>query len=185
MAAQSQLVYGSPPSNLCEMFLRDIAMILVTSQLIKRSLGALRPQCEFSHELTKTIDNLSSLCEGGEPSLSESLLEAGVVLPVWPAGNASAVIKGFISNIPLSVAPAVLAAEVISSLRLLVQHFELKIVLVAEAALLVGQTHLNRTLVKWSAEWRTCGRILRSLTVRVRANAYVADLEGEIASQFT
>lgn len=167
----------SPADNLCDLFLRDVSSLLVTSRLIKRSLLALRPECAFSPEVTKTIDAVVALSDSGEPRLREPLLDAGAVLPVLADGTASAVVKEFIAGIPVKVAPAVLAAEVISSLRLLVQHIELRVMLAAEAAVLVGQTQVSRALLQWSAEWRACAKILRRIMVRVRAKAYVADLE--------
>lgn len=173
------------PNNLCEMFLRDVARLLVTSQLIKRSLIALRPECEFSSELTETLDVVVVLSDGGENCLREPLLEAGAVLPTLTEGTASAVVTGFITSIPIASMPAVLAAEVITNLRLLVQHIELKAMLAAEAGVLVGQTRLSRALLKWSKEWRNCGQILRSVTVRMRAQAYVADLDLNPAPQAT
>lgn len=162
----------------------DVAMILVASQLIQRSLAALRPHCEFSHWLTKTITDLSALCEGGEHSLLEPQLEGRALVPALPQCHASAAIQRFISNISPTWVPAVLAAEVIFSSRHLVQRFELKIVLVVEAAGLVGQTRLNPALVRCSAKRRTCGRIFCSLTGRVRANACVGELEETGSSQF-
>ncbi len=165
------------PDNLCEMFLRDVAALLVTSRLITRSLFALRSECEFSTELTKTIDTVAALSDCGEPYLRKPLLEAGAVLPALPESAASSVVTEFFSSIPVKVTPSVLAAEVISSLRLLVQHIELKAMLAAESAVLVGQNRLSRALLKWAAEWRACGQILRAVTVRIRAKAYVADLD--------
>ena len=184
MSSPTRTAPDSPPSNLCEMFLRDVALLLVTSRLIKGSLFALRPECEFSPELTKTIDTVAALSDCGEPYLRKPLLEAGAVLPALPESTASSVVKEFIASIPVQVSPSVLAAEVISSLRLLVQHIELKVMLAAESAVLVGQNRLSRALLKWAAEWRACGQILRIVTVRVRAKAYVADLDSSATSQF-
>ncbi len=167
----------SPANNLCEIFLRDVSLLLVTSQLVKRSLLALRPECVFSPELTETIDTVVALCESGEPRLHEPLFQAGAVLPVLEESSTSAVVTAFMARIPFGVAPAILAAEVIANVRVLVQHLELKAILAAEGAVLIGQTNLSGALLKWSAEWRSCGQTLRAVTVRVRAKAYVADLE--------
>lgn len=170
--------------NLCEMFLRDVAALLVTSRLVTRSLFALRPECEFSPELTKTIDTVAALSDCGEPYLRQPLLEAGAVLPALPESTASSVVTEFFSSIPVKVTPSVMAAEVVSRLRLLVQHIELKAMLAAESAVLVGQNRLSRALLKWAAEWRACGQILRAVTVRVRAKAYIADLDSSATPNF-
>lgn len=184
MSSQAHLTHDSQPDNLCEMFLRDVAALLLTNGLIKRSLSALRPECEFSTELTKTIDTVTALSDCGEPYLRKPLVEAGAVLPALPESAAGSVVTEFFSSIPVKVTPSVLAAEVISSLRLLVQHIELKAMLAAESAVLVGQNRVSRALLKWAAEWRACGQILRSVTVRIRAKAYVADLDLSATPKF-
>ena len=184
MSSLTRLECPTQPDNLCEMFLRDVALLLVTSQLIKRSLIALRQECEFSRELIIAIDSVVDLSDHGAPHLREPLLEAGAVLPALTEGTASAVVTGFIGSIPVNVPPAVLAAEVIANLRLMVHHIELKAMLAAEEAILVGQASLSRALLKWSKDWRGCGQRLRSVTVRMRAKAYVADLEFSAAPQF-
>lgn len=184
MSSPIHSVIDSQPKNLCELFLRDVAMLLVTSQLIKRSLLAIRPECAFSDEITKAVDTIVVLSDSGEPHLREPLLQAGAVLPILAESTTSAVVTEFMASIPVKVTPAVLAAELTSSLRMLVQHLELKAILAAEAAVLIGQTHLSHALLKWSSEWRSCGQILRTVTVHVRAQAYVADLEGSATPHF-
>ena len=82
---------------------------------------------------------------------------------------------------PAAVAPGILATEVTVNLRLLAQHIELKARLAAEAALLVGQDRIGKALIAWSVEWRNCGGVLRSITARARAQAYIADI-GETAA---
>jgi hypothetical protein len=159
------------------MFLHDLSALLVSNQLVKRSLLTLRPECEFSPELVTPLDTVVDLTDKCETDLRETLEASGAVLPTLAKGTGSAVVTMFMSNLPVRVAPAIFAAEVISNLRLLVQHIELKAALAAEAAILVGQTQLSRSLWNWSAEWRACGRLLRRVTVRVRAHAYVADLD--------
>jgi len=153
-------------------------MLLVTGQLIKRSLATLRTKCDHSTELAGSIDSIVAISDAGEINLREPLLEAGAVLPALSESTASAVVAGFIASIPGDAPPAVFAAEVISTLRQLVQHIELKALLAAETALLVGQASLSRALLKWSGEWRACAQSLRSVTVRVRAKAYIADMAG-------
>ena len=184
MTSLSLTANDAPPDNLCEMFLRDVAVLLVTTSLIKRSLFALRGECEFSSDLIKTIDAVTALSDCGEPYLRKPLVEAGAVLPALPESAASSVVTEFFSCIPVKVAPSVLATEVISRLRLLVQHIELKAMLAAESALLVGQTRLSRALLKWAAEWQDCGHALRGVMVRVRAKACVADLDSSSLSSF-
>lgn len=183
MSSPDYSLAESQPKNLCELFLRDVAMLLVTSQLIKRSLIAIRPEYAFSEELQKALDTIIALTESGEPHLREPLLQAGAVLPELAESSASAVVAGFMASIPVKVTQAVLAAELTSNLRILVQHLELKAILAAEAAVLIGQKRLSHALLKWSAEWRSCGQILRAVTVRVRAQAYVADLDGSVEPQ--
>ena len=184
MPTLTRLRCNAQPDNLCEMFLKDVALLLVTTQLIKHSLIALRPECQFSQELTKAIDTVVALSDCSTPHLREPLVDAGAVLPALTEGTASAVVTGFIASIPVNVPSAVLAAEVIANLRLMVHHIELKAMLAAEEAVLVGQTSLSRALIKWSKDWRGCGQRLRSVNVRMRAKAYVADLEFSVAPQF-
>lgn len=166
-----------PVSNLCEMFLRDVSHLLVTNQLVRRSLQALRPECAFSDELTRTVDAVITLTQKCEGQLRSPLSDAGAILPVLSNGTASAIVTDFLSSIPTRATPDVFVAEIVSNLRLLVQHVELKAMLTAEAAILMGQTALSQALLKWSAEWRACGKTLRRATVRVRAKAYIADVD--------
>ena len=164
------------PANLCELLLRDVASLLVTSRLINQFLRVLRPECGFSPELTATVDDLAVISDSGATRIHPSLVEAGAVLPATADHTTSALITGFLTRLPV-VAPGVLAAEISVNLRLLAQHVELRARLAAETALLVGQSALCRALIAWSAEWRNCGRILRAVSVRARAQAYVADLD--------
>ena len=165
-----------PPVNLCELLLRDVASLLITSQLVNKALLALRPECEFSRELTRTLDTIVAISSSGEKHLHAPLTEAGAVLPPTNDASASLLVTGFFTRLPPTVMPGVLAAEIAVNLRLLAQHIELKPRLAAEEALLVGQDRIGQALVAWSAEWRNCGRVLRSATVRARAQAYIADL---------
>lgn len=164
------------PGNLCEMLLRNMAHILITNQLIKRAMVALRPECESSAELLEVFDDIVALNDRGQHQLGHSLSEAGAVLPILNESSASPVISWFLASIPDRVTPGVMAAEVISNLRLLVQHLELKAKLAAEEAALVGQNSLGLALLDWSAAWRSLGHDLRSVNGRLRAHAYIADV---------
>ena len=164
------------PRNLCELLLRDVASLLATSQLVGRSLYTLRPECAFSPELTETLDSIVTTSKAGESHLHQPLVEAGAVLPPASDAAANALVTGLFTRLPAALAPGVLAAEIAVNLRLLAQHIELKARLAAEEALLVGQNKLCQALIAWAAEWRACGEVLRSATVRARAQAYVADL---------
>lgn len=109
--------------------------------------------------------------------LNPPLVESGAVLPNSTDARESAMLTDFFVRVPSRGAPAVLATEVASNLRLLAQHIELKARLAAEEALLVGQNALCHALMVWAAEWRACGQALRTATVRARTRAYVADVE--------
>jgi hypothetical protein len=165
------------PRNLCELFLRDLASLLVVSRTTSQTLRALRPECEFSDTLTASLDHLAATNEAGETYLRRPLAEAGVLLPNSPENEAGAFISAIFSRVPAGAAPAIFATEIVVNLRLLAQHLELKARLAAEEAMLVGQDLLCSALVAWAAEWRTCSRALRSATLRVRAVAYVADVD--------
>ena len=173
----SRAIFATPPRNLCELLLCDVASLLFTSQFVSRSLLALRPRCEFSRELTATLDSIVALSNGGEIRLQLPLAEAGAVLPQVVDASAGTEVADYFTRAPLAAGPGLLAAEVVANLRLLTQHLELKARLAAEEALLVGQHALGNALVDWSADWHACGHKLRAATVRARAQAYVADLE--------
>lgn len=157
--------------------LRDVASLLQTSQLVGQSVGALRSQCSFSRELTKSINAVVAASEAGEWLLQNPLVEAGAVLPSSDDTMESALLTDFLARLPVQGTPGVLAAEVAVNLRLVVQHIELKARLVGEEAHLVGQNALCDALMKWMKQWRSCSRILRAVTIRARARAYIADLD--------
>jgi hypothetical protein len=169
-------LHSTPPQNLCDLMLRDVASLLFTSQVVGRAIESLRPQCSFSRELTKGINAIMAASEAGEWLLHNPLAEAGAVLPNADDTMESALLMEFLARLPQQGAPGVLAAEVAVNLRLLVQHIELKARLVGEEAELVGQKALCEALMKWMKQWRACSRILRAMTVRARARAYIADL---------
>ena len=173
----SRATFALPPRNLLELLLCDVSSLLFTSKFVSRSLLALRPKCEFSRELTTTLDAIIALSNAGETRLHPSLDEAGAVLPEVIDGAAGTQVADFFTSPPLASGPGLLAAEVAANLRLLTQHLELKARLAAEEALLVGQHALGNALVDWSADWHACGYKLRAATVRARAQAYVADLD--------
>ncbi len=181
MSFLSRSPYPTPPRNLCELLLRDVASLLVTSELVSRALIALRPECRFSRELTQSLDLIVAISDAGQIHLQEPLAEAGAVLPPSHDTSASALVTGFFTRLPTAAAPGILATEVAVNLRLLAQHIELKARLAAEAALLVGQDHIGAALIAWSVEWRNCGGVLRSVSARARAEAYIADV-GESAA---
>lgn len=176
MVSLIQSRHADTPANLCELLLRNVAHILIMNELIKRAMIALRPECEASAELLEVFDDIVALNDRGQQQLGHSLAEAGAVLPVLSEHTASPVISWFLSSIPDRVTPGVMAADVVSNLRLLVQHLELKAKLVAEEAALVGQNGLSLDLLDWSAEWRSLGHHLRSVNRRLRAEAYIADV---------
>lgn len=183
MSFLSRSAYSTPPGNLCELLLRDVTSLVVTSRLISRHLLAFRPQCEFSGELTAILDSIVALSRDGESRLQPALEEAGAVLPESTDTLTGALLADFFTRIPASATPGTLAAEVASNLRLLAQHLGLKALLAAEEAVLVGQNRLSGVLLDWSAEWRACGHTLRAATVRARAQAYVADLPASASAQ--
>jgi hypothetical protein len=168
-------VEATPPRNLCELLLRDVASLLTMSRLISHSLKALRPNCAFSPDLTTSLDTIVATTEAGERLLQNPLSESGTVLPNTPDTDGDALRTDFFTRIPAQAAHDVMAADVDANLHLLAQHLEFKTRLAAEEALLVGQNSLCRALLGWAAEWHACSRALRLATVRTRARAYFAE----------
>jgi hypothetical protein len=146
-----------PPSNPSELLLRDVASLLLTSELISSSLASLKPESEFSCELTALLNSMIALCDEGASRVQQSLMEASVVLPVITDTSASMLICGFFTRLPSGAEPRVFAAEVAVDLQLLAQHVELKARLTSEEAHLVGLEGLSQALADWSGEWRACG----------------------------
>ncbi len=166
-----------PPRNLCELLLRDVSSLLITSHLISRAVKSLRSaDCSFSPELMDTLDSIISASEAGERLLHSPLSDSGAVLLHTPDTCESALLTDFLIRLPARVTPGVLGAEVTAKLRLLAQHVELKARLAAEQALLVGQNALCQALMQWATKWRSCGQTLRYATMRAHAQAYIADL---------
>ncbi|HVU16667.1 MAG TPA: hypothetical protein VHD32_07070 [Candidatus Didemnitutus sp.] len=174
-----------PPRNLRDLFLRDITSLLVTSRVIARSLEALRPECEFSSEVTAEIDELIGTTAEGEVQVREPLNEAGMILPPGDESAAMAQVVSFFTRLPAGAPSAVLATEVVVNLRLLAQHLELKARLAAEEAMLVGQKAISQALLRWARSWCLCGEKLRAATVRTRVQACVADLQEPVATTAT
>ena len=106
MSFLSRSHYTTPPRNLCELLLRDIASLLVTSELIRRALIALRPECKFSPELTRSLDLIVAISDAGQIHLQEPLAEAGAVLPASHDTSASALVTGFFTRCPPPSRPA-------------------------------------------------------------------------------
>jgi hypothetical protein len=175
------LPHGTPPCNLCELFLWDVASLLASSRFIRRTLPAIRPDCAIPDELVAYLDLIVAISKAGESRLQAPLVEAGAVLPATVDHTTPTLVAALRAGAPVAVLPGVRAAELAANLRLLVQHLELKVRLAAEAALLVGQSRLSLALVDWANKWRDCGRTLRAVTIRARARAYVADLEENAA----
>lgn len=171
------------PLNLCDLLLRDVASLIVMSQLINHSLSKLRLKCPFSSELSDTLETMLAISAIGKKRLYPTLVEAGAVLPATSDASSCALVTGFFTRLPQGGNPAVLTVEIMTNLRLLAQHVELRAWLAAESALLVGQRQLSHALVAWSAEWRACGRSLRAATLRARARAYIADLDEGLVGQ--
>lgn len=156
--------FATPPRNLGELLLRDIASLLTTTQLVGRSLETLRPQCAFSSELTTTLDALLATSHAGEDLLNPSLAGSEVELPAVDDASESTLLTDFFVRLPGRVAPGALVADMTRNLRLLAQHIELKTRLAAEEAVLVGQEGLSQALMHWAAEWRSCSGALQRLT---------------------
>lgn len=164
------------PRGLCDLLLRDVASLLLTSRFVSRSLDVLRPECEFSRELTETIDTVIAICEAGEELLHEPLAEAGAVLPLAAENATASLATGLFRRLPAGI-PGALGAEMAVNLRLLAQHLELKSRLGAEEALLAGQERIGNALLDWSAAWRNCGLGLRFASARPRVSGELADIE--------
>jgi hypothetical protein len=167
--------HSNPPGNVSEMLLRDVASLLLTTELISSSLVALRPECAFSSELTLMLNSMITLCDEGETRVQQPLLEAGIVLPTTTDASPSTLITDFFRRLPTAVEPKVFAAEVVINLQLLAQHVELKARLAADEALIVGLDGLNQALDVWCGEWHTCGRQMGRATFRSRPHARISD----------
>jgi hypothetical protein len=169
MSYLTRSTFATPPRNLGELLLHDIASLLTTSQRVGRSLQALRPQCAFSPELTTTLDALLATSDAGENLLTPPLADSEVELPAISDPTESTLLTDFFVRLPGHIMPGALAAEVTGNLRLLAQHIELKTRLTAEEALLVGQEALGDALMRWAAEWRRCSGALQRVTGQFRA----------------
>lgn len=173
MSYLSRRSYLTPPSNLSDLLLRDVASLLLTSELISSSLVALRPECESVEEITVALDAMIALCDEGESRIQQPLLDAGIVLPTTTDTSASTLITGFFTRLPSGDDPR-FAEEVIINLQLLAQHVELKSRLAGEEAMLVGLDGLSQALADWSGEWRTCGHKIGGTSFRKKSRiAYV------------
>jgi hypothetical protein len=153
-----------------------VASLLATSRNLNQSLLSLRPKCEFFSDLTVIIDSMVGILEADAERLSPCLTDAGDDPGVLPDQSVDEVVTDVFARLPVA-AQGIFAAEVAVNLRLLARHLELKTRLAAESALLVGQDILCRILMLSAAEWGRCDRMLRTVTVRARALAYVADLD--------
>jgi hypothetical protein len=179
MSYLSRRSYLTPPNNLSELLLRDVASLLLTSELISSSLVALRPECEFSPELMEMLNTMISLCDEGEVCVQRPLLEAGIVLPTTTDTSASTLITGFFTRLPSADEPQVFATEVMINLQLLAQHVELKARLAGEEALLVGLESLGQALADWSGEWRACGHQIGTTSQRRHSRSpFANNLQG-------
>src|SRR4051812_3163448 len=156
--------HGSPPGNVSEMLLRDVASLLLTTELISSFLVALRPDCEFSSDLTHTLNSMIALCDDGETRVQQPLLESGIILPTTTDASPSTLITDFFQRLPTADDPQIFGAEVVVNLQLLAQHVELKARLAADEALVVGLKGLNEALSSWSDEWHSCARKMGKLT---------------------
>jgi hypothetical protein len=169
MSYLTRSTFATPPRNLGELLLRDIASLLTTSQLVGRSLEKLRPQCTFSKELTATLDSLLATSQAGEELLNPPLAGSDVELPAISDPTESTLLTDFFVRLPGRVTPGALAADVTGNLRLLAQHIELKTRLAAEEAVFVGQEALGHALMMWATEWRNCSGALQRITGQFRA----------------
>ena len=167
------------PRNLCELFVRDLALLLTTSAAISHSLLTLRPECERSpglDDLTRILDRLIATCGSGEACLRRALADAGIDLPGREDAGSGTLVAGFFACLPAQAAPAIFASDLVLNLRLLAHHVGLRARLAAEKAALVGQSGISRTLVNWAGEWQACNRDLRANSLHTHAQAYVADV---------
>lgn len=158
----------SPPGNVSEMLLRDVASLLLTTELISSFLVALRPECQFSPELTHTLNSMIALCDDGETRVQQPLLETGIILPTTTDASPSTLITDFFQRLPTAADPQIFGAEVIVNLQLLAQHVELKARLASDEALIVGLDGLNAALNSWSNEWQTCAKEMGKLSVQFK-----------------
>lgn len=163
--------HTSSPSNVSEMLLRDVASLLLTTELISSFLVALRPECEFSSNLTHTLNSMIALCDDGETRVHQPLLETGIILPTTTDASPSTLITDFFQRLPTAADPQVFGSEVVVNLQLLAQHVELKARLAADEALIVGLDGLNEALSTWSEEWHTCARQMGKLTFRAKSSS--------------
>ena len=150
------------------MLLRDVASLLLTTELVSSFLVALRPECQFSNELTHTLNSMIALCDDGETRVQQPLLETGIILPTTTDASPSTLITDFFQRLPTAADPQIFGSEVLINLQLLAQHVELKARLAADEALIVGLDALNAALSSWSDEWHTCAREMGKLTFQIR-----------------
>lgn len=174
-AASATLHDGQPVPNLCALFVHEVLSLLATSDAIGREIRALRTQCTLPGELVEMLDSLATLNEAREIHLRRPLTEAGIAWELT-SQESTAWIERLLPAIPTGDVSAVTAAEIAVQLRLLVQHLELKTVLAAESALLLGHEGLCQGLIAWADQWHGCSHDLRLATVHTRMRAFISDL---------
>jgi len=162
-------------NHVSEMLLRDVASLLLTTELISSFLVALRPECAFSPELTRTLNSMIALCDDGETRVQQPLLETGIILPTTTDASPGTLITDFFQRLPTAADPQVFGSEVVVNLQLLAQHVELKARLAADEALIVGLDALNAALSSWSDEWHTCAKEMGKLTFHSRSLASTSE----------
>ncbi|HEY4299273.1 MAG TPA: hypothetical protein VGM73_00270 [Candidatus Didemnitutus sp.] len=149
-------------TELGESFRRELTSLVITNRSIAHSLATVRTEIGESPEVIEQINELIAVGHEGENHLRGPLDDAGIVLPTpvttddeseAPALHPAFARRGAVLNF---------ATEVVTHLRLLAQHLELRARLAAEEARLVGQKSLRQALLAWAAQWRVCGQHLRN-----------------------
>jgi hypothetical protein len=161
-------------TELGETFRRELTSLLITNRSIAHSLATVRTEMSESPEVLDQINELIAVGHQGENHLRGPLDDAGIVLPTpvtsddeteAPDVHPAFIRHGAVRNF---------AAEVITHLRLLAQHLELRARLAAEEARLVGQKGVRQALLAWAAQWRVCGEHLRQPSTSVSARVAYA-----------
>lgn len=174
---QTSISAPAAARNLCDLFVRELHSLIDTSEGVTHGLRALRTECRFATELTESLDLLATVNDTREVHLRRPVAEAGLS---WERAadfdGTSVWMEQLFPRLPPGSASDAQAADVAVKLRLLAQHLELRTVLAAESALLLGREPLCQGLIAWADQWHACCQSLRLVTVHARMRAFVADL---------
>lgn len=166
---------STPMSNLCDLFLQEVATLRSCASTLRAELWRLAEPASRTRvrPLLRRIDRINRT---QFQLLEDALAAAGVALPDADCPAMHGLLREGEMRLQQAIHASVGDAAVIAVLRRMSRYMETSGASATEAAGILGFDELENILSGWNAAWRGVEPLLKRAALQSSAEAYLADV---------